>query len=73
MEIKKVTFNMGNDFAAIMVCEHCESTQELNSGYNDDNYHCRVIPAMTCKSCGKNRAGEVPVVKNDNGFIHVPA
>ena len=73
MQIKKVTFRMGNDFAATMVCEHCESTQELKSGYDDAHYHHAVIPAMTCKSCGKNRVGIAPEVKNNNGFVHVPA
>lgn len=58
MKIKEITFQMGNDFSAIMVCEHCGHTGELTRGYNDGYYHSRVIPAMTCKACGKNRAGE---------------
>ena len=71
MKIKEVTFTMSNDFAADMECEHCGGVQKLTSGYNDGFYHQRVIPAMTCNACGKDRAGEIPVVKNDNGAVHV--
>lgn len=71
MKIQKVTFTMGNDFSAIMECEHCQSTQKLSSGYDDEFYHSKVIPAMTCKSCGKNQEGVVPEQKNDNGLVSV--
>lgn len=57
MKIKNVTWQMRNDFYAIMECEHCGNTQELKSGYDDDFYHQKVIPAMKCKKCGKDRAG----------------
>lgn len=73
MKIKDILSTHRNDFTAIMECEHCSSTQRLGSGYNDGFYHERVIPAMTCNSCGRNRAGEVPQAKNDNGVMHVPA
>lgn len=73
MKIKTLTFEMGNDFSADMECEHCGVTQKLSSGYNDSFYHQRVIPSMTCKTCGKNRAGIVPESKNDNVGTHVPA
>lgn len=59
MKIKTITFELGNDFNAIMECEHCGSTQENKSGYHDNYYHTRVIPAMHCNGCGKNRAGEI--------------
>ena len=42
----------------MMECEHCESTQKLTTGYDDAYYHGRVIPAMACNACKKNRAGE---------------
>lgn len=71
MRIKLITFQMGNDFAAVMECEHCQATQKLSSGYNDSFYHQQVIPAMTCKSCGKNRAGIVPETINTNGLASV--
>lgn len=64
---------MSNDFSAIMECEHCSHEQKLSSGYDDDYYHSRVIPAMTCCSCGKNRAGIAPEVKNHAGTVHVAA
>jgi len=65
MKIKEITFEMGNDFAAVMECEHCHSTQKLSSGYHDNFYHTRVIPAMTCKTCGKTRDGIVPETANN--------
>lgn len=71
MKIKEYTFEMGNDFKAIMECEHCDHEQPLGSGYHDNYYHTKVIPAMTCGGCGKNRAGDVPEVKNDSGMKHV--
>lgn len=58
MFIQKVINHHRNDFSAIMECEHCQSEHKLITGYNDDNYHQNVIPAMKCKSCGKNRAGD---------------
>lgn len=69
MRIKKYTFVMGNDFAAIMVCEHCGGTQKLTSGYHDNYYHTKVIPAMTCRKCGKNRDGITPTTRNDSGLV----
>ena len=71
MKIQKITFQMGNDFYAVMECEHCGGTQELKSGYHDAFYHNHVIPAITCKNCGLNQSGENPFEKNDNGLRHV--
>ena len=61
MKIKEITFEMGNDFHAIMECEHCSGTQKLSSGYHDNYYHTKVIPGMFCGSCKKNRDGKEPV------------
>ena len=71
MFIQKIKSSYGNDFTATMGCEWCDHTQELKTGYNDANYHERVIPEMTCGGCGKNRAGDVPQERNDNGQRHV--
>lgn len=57
MKIKEITFQMGNDFSADMECEHCGHIGKLSCGYHDHFYHSRVIPAMKCKSCGKDRSG----------------
>jgi transcription elongation factor Elf1 len=73
MRIQKELSCHRNDFTAVMECEHCGHEQKLTSGYHDSFYHNHVIPAMTCGGCGKNRSGEVPAEKNDNGFGHVPA
>ena len=59
MKIAKMLSEHGNDFSAMMECEHCGHTAKLTSGYHDNHYHARVIPAMRCKECGKNRAGEL--------------
>ena len=62
MRIKQVTSQLGRDFCADMECEHCGHQSKLITGYDDNYYHQKVIPAMTCGSCGKNRSGEVPVL-----------
>jgi C4-type Zn-finger protein len=62
MKILEVLSTHRNDFTARMECEHCGSKQKLSTGYNDANYHERVIPGLRCETCGKNRAGEVAPV-----------
>ena len=58
MKIQKILSQSGNDFTAVVGCEHCGHTSKLTTGYRDSFYHSRVIPAMRCVACGKNRAGE---------------
>lgn len=64
MFIKRITSQHGNDFSADMECEHCGHVGRITTGYHDDFYHNRVIPAMSCSSCGKNRAGETQHTDN---------
>lgn len=71
MRIEQITSQHRNDFAAILVCEHCGSKHKIMTGYDDAYYHGHVIPAITCKTCGKNRSGEIPENKNDNGTVTV--
>lgn len=59
MRLIEITYSHRNDFSGIIECEHCLSTEKLTSGYDDDYYHNSVIPAKKCKSCKKNRAGEI--------------
>ena len=40
------------DFYAIFICEHC-GNEKREKGYDDDNFHTKVIPAMKCDKCGK--------------------
>lgn len=65
MKIKTITDQHRNDFSAIMECEHCGHEQKLRTGYDDEYYHRKVIPAMKCEKCGLDRNGnkaeEVPV------------
>ena len=57
MKIEKITFEMGSDFHAVLVCEHCKATQQLRSGYHDNFYHTQVMPSIKCAACGKDRMG----------------
>lgn len=59
MKIKEITFENRNDFKAVLLCEHCEETQFLGSGYHDTYYHDQVLPAIECKACGKNRNDQI--------------
>lgn len=58
MKITSVLSQHRSDFTAIMTCEHCGATERNPYGYDDDNYHNRVIPSAHCRACGLNRAGE---------------
>ena len=55
MKIKQITSQHRRDFEAIYVCEHC-GHEYKGSGYDDCNFHARVIPGMTCPICGKKAA-----------------
>lgn len=52
MKIKTIESQSRRDFYAIYECEHCGHTKR-GSGYDDDNFHRNVIPAMKCEKCGK--------------------
>ena len=59
MRIERITFEMCNDFHAILVCEHCNATQDLKSGYHDNFYHTQVMPSIKCHACGRDRLGRI--------------
>lgn len=69
MKIKQLLQEHRNDFSALMECEHCGAVQMNGAGYHDNHYHTRVIPAMHCATCFKNRAGEI---REDGGTSFVP-
>lgn len=52
MKINTITSQRRRDFQAIYECEHCGKTESGN-GYDDEYFHRKVIPEMTCKACGK--------------------
>ena len=52
MKIKTIESQHRRDFYAIYECEHCGNTRR-GSGYDDDNFHRNVIPAMKCEKCGE--------------------
>lgn len=72
MKIKEILSAHRNDFTATLVCEHCNSEQHLSTGYMDAFYHNKVIPSITCKSCKKDRLGNIQTKPNDNGFKSIP-
>jgi hypothetical protein len=55
MKIKTIESQNRRDFTAIYECEHCGVTKR-GYGYDDDNFHENVIPAMECEVCGKTAA-----------------
>lgn len=59
MKITEYLSHHSNDFTATVECEHCGHTAKLTTGYDDAHYHNNVMPAMRCKACGKDRAGEL--------------
>jgi hypothetical protein len=74
MEIKEITWQHRNDFAAIMICEHCSHEAMNNAGYNDVYYHTKVIPSFHCPNCGKNREGKLrePTPSEEAGRALLP-
>ncbi len=52
MKIKTIKSQSRRDFSAIYECEHCGHEKQAR-GYDDDNFHRNVIPAMKCEKCGK--------------------
>lgn len=52
MKIKKITSQIRRDFTAILECEHCNSTQNID-GYDDEYFHRNVIPKIICDKCGR--------------------
>ncbi|AUZ95536.1 hypothetical protein [Salmonella phage PMBT28] len=58
MNIKEITSQHGNDFTAVMVCEHCGTTGVLKNGYHDAFFHNHVIPNINCPTCDRNHYGE---------------
>lgn len=58
MNIKEIVSQHGNDFSAIMVCEHCGTAGLMRGGYHDAHFHNNVIPNINCPTCDRNRYGE---------------
>jgi hypothetical protein len=69
VKIKNIISEHGNDFSADMECEHCGHVGKITTGYHDNFYHTRVIPAMFCGKCRKNRAGTEEIAENISQVI----
>jgi primosomal protein N' len=52
MRIQTVKQQHRRGFTAVFECEHCGNTESGN-GYDDENFHCNVIPKMKCSECGE--------------------
>ena len=64
MKLVEILWQHRYDYKGRMECEHCGGFALDESGYNDGNYHDRVIPAMLCPHCGKNRDGLTEKTRN---------
>ncbi len=53
MKIKRIISQNRRDFWADYECEHCGYIDEIQTGYDDSNFHQNVIPKMKCKKCDK--------------------
>ena len=53
MRIKEITDQYRRDFRAVYICESCKH-EVKGRGYDDDNFHQNVIPAMKCEKCGES-------------------
>jgi len=71
MIIKEVLVQHRRDFNAILECDHCGKNQSLVNGYDDDYYHCNVIPAIKCESCGKSAGDNYKPVSTKYGAHEV--
>lgn len=54
MKIVRITHQHRRDFWADMECEGCGSKDNVR-GYDDRNFHDKVIPKMVCGKCGESR------------------
>ena len=52
MRIKEILNQHRRDFNATYECEHC-GFEYRGPGYDDTNFHQRVVPKMKCKRCGR--------------------
>lgn len=74
MKIIEITFQLRRDFTAIFECENCGAKIE-RGGYDDRNFHDKVIPNLKCDTCGKSRkdlgldGGYTPTKYNDREVI----
>lgn len=59
MQIHDLSGSIGRDLYGKIKCQHCGAVEKLSGGYDDHYWHNSVLPAMHCKSCGKNSAGEM--------------
>lgn len=50
MHIKEMKSQHRRDFIAEFECEHCGFTK-TRGGYDDANFHNKVIPQMKCDQC----------------------
>lgn len=67
MQLVEKTWQSGNDFDGIFVCEHCDTNQFCRYCYNDERFFSRVIPAIKCVSCGKRSSDIIPEGISDPG------
>lgn len=57
MIVARVTSSSGNNFSAVLGCEHCGKYANLKYGYDDGFYHSHVIPSLKCPYCSLDSRG----------------
>jgi len=61
MKITSIIRRVGVCRAARFTCEHCGFVLlcqfRMNTYFLSPRYHARVVPAMICGKCGKDRSG----------------
>jgi len=62
MKIKVIESRYRRDLNVTYICEHC-GHEVRGSGYDDANFHQKVIPKMICASCGKDAGKDyIPLI-----------
>lgn len=67
MKLIEVLWQNRNDFNGVLECEFCGEFQSLESGYHDDKFHFKVIPAIQCISCNRRTNEIIPDDINNPG------
>ena len=70
MKIESMISQHRRDFTAMFVCEHC-GDKVKRGGYDDANFHERVIPQIKCMACG--RVAPADYVPQATKYLEEPA
>lgn len=68
MKLKRILWQMRNDFQGEYECEFCGAikTDKSADSYMDAYYFENVIPNQFCPKCGKNSNGKIKEIKEND-------